>query len=40
VSDQWPTVTNYAGWLNKDTGDGNPTTHFAMAVWQNEPFDD
>jgi len=40
VSYQWPTVTNYAGWLNKDTGDGNPTTHFAMAVWQNEPFDD
>lgn len=36
----WPAITNYAHWLNDDTRGAKPTTHFAMAVWQNEPFND
>lgn len=36
----WPAVTSYAQWLVKAPGETAATTHFAMAVWQNEPFDD
>jgi hypothetical protein len=40
VTYQWPAITNYTHWLTPDATPGKPTTHFAMAVWQNEPFDD
>lgn len=40
VNYQWPAITNYTTWLNKGPGGAQATTHFAMAVWQNEPFDD
>lgn len=40
VTYQWPSITNYAASLGKAAGDTLTTTHFAMAVWQNEPFED
>lgn len=40
VTYQWPAITNYTRWLSGASSGGNATTHFAMAVWQNEPFDD
>lgn len=40
VTYDWPAITNYTHWLVTDAKRGKSTTHFAMAVWQNEPFDD
>lgn len=40
VTYPWPALTSYVRWLGKASDKSPSTTHFAMAVWQNEPFDD
>ncbi|MGO4838668.1 TadE/TadG family type IV pilus assembly protein [Rhizobiaceae sp. 2RAB30] len=40
VTYPWPSITNYAPWFGKAPGEKLATTHFTMAVWQIEPYED